>query len=444
MFTLKQINSAEPLNLDGALNGNKNLYAKVQFTFTGNETGKTFTVAGYDKDGKYQTDIINGGSGTVNGSVEFKEILSVTPSSATANTVKIGTLAQSALVNGSTVTITSGSDLTSNKFTVTGTDMFGNSITEVITGGNNSTVYGKKVFKLINSIVPSATQTGGVSIGTQATGRFSISHDIGKNDVILSRDPNNHNVYGFKTKNTRAIVKDDGIELISLSGKPIQAKVPENSTKNIVSEQIIISNLPNEELVAVVMNGGAKKISSEYKILENGLKLDETEYEIKIDKINKNKVEIFDKKFGHSISTRILDQNRSFEAIGSRFQFSEEAIIGDSFVISNNTKGTGDNRNVLNMLDLQLEKMRDQNKGNFQEIFSNTVAKVGSNVQANDLSLTAANSNKKAAESAQSEFAGVSLDDEASHLLEFQQAYQASARILQTARELFDALIKVV
>ena len=96
------------------------------------------------------------------------------------------------------------------------------------------------------------------------------------------------------------------------------------------------------------------------------------------------------------------------------------------------------------MLDLQLEKMRDQNKGNFQEIFSNTVAKVGSNVQANDMSLTAANSNKKAAESAQSEFAGVSLDDEAAHLLEFQQAYQASARILQTARELFEALIKVV
>ena len=60
------------------------------------------------------------------------------------------------------------------------------------------------------------------------------------------------------------------------------------------------------------------------------------------------------------------------------------------------------------------------------------------------MSLTAANSNKKAAESAQSEFAGVSLDDEAAHLLEFQQAYQASARILQTARELFEALIKVV
>ena len=41
------------------------------------------------------------------------------------------------------------------------------------------------------------------------------------------------------------------------------------------------------------MNGGAKKISSEFKILEDGPKLDETEYEIKIDKINKNKVENF-------------------------------------------------------------------------------------------------------------------------------------------------------
>ena len=102
----------------------------------------------------------------------------------------------------------------------------------------------KKVFKLINSIVPSAIEAGNVSIGTQATGRFSISHDIGKNDIKLSRDPNNHNLYGFKTKNTRAILNNDGIDLISLSGKPIQAKVPENSTTNIVAEQIIISNLP--------------------------------------------------------------------------------------------------------------------------------------------------------------------------------------------------------
>ena len=69
---------------------------------------------------------------------------------------------------------------------------------------------------------------------------------------------------------------------------------------------------------------------------------------------------------------------------------------------------------------------------------------MGSNVQANKLSLASALSTLNAAEASQSEFAGVNLDEEAAHLLEFQQAYQASARILQTAKELFQSLLDVV
>ena len=96
------------------------------------------------------------------------------------------------------------------------------------------------------------------------------------------------------------------------------------------------------------------------------------------------------------------------------------------------------------MLNLQNSDSLGGQKGNFQEIFSNTVAKVGSNVQANKMSLSSASSNLDAAQAGQSELAGVNLDEEAAHLLEFQQAYQASARILQTAKELFQALIEVV
>ena len=47
-------------------------------------------------------------------------------------------------------------------------------------------------------------------------------------------------------------------------------------------------------------------------------------------------------------------------------------------------------------------------------------------------------------EKLKSEFAGVNLAEEAANLLKYQQAYQASARILQTARELFQTLIEVV
>ena len=444
LFTIKSAPSGELL-LDGALKNSTDIRGKVQIIFAGDETGKTFTVAGYDLNGVYKTDVINGLSGaTATGTIDYKEIVSITSSAASAGNITIGTKATSSTVNGSVVSITCAADESSNKFTVVGKDMFGNDLTEVITGGIRNTVNGKKVFKSITTITPSSNSSGNIEIGTMTTGRFSISHQVGKSNFSLDTSPNVENVYGIKTQKTRIVSNSGDIDITSLSGNPIQAKIPSGSISNIVSEKITLSNLPSEELIAIVMTDGAKKINAEFDFINDNGIINEPEYEIKVDANNKNKVEIFDKKFGHSIATRVLDKNRVFEAVGSRFQFSEEATTSDAFSITNNKAGSGDNRNLINMLDLQLEKLSDKGKGNFQEIFSNTLAKVGSNVQANDLSLKAAESNKEAAESAQSEFSGVSLDDEAAHLLEFQQAYQASARILQTARELFESLIRVV
>ena len=38
---------------------------------------------------------------------------------------------------------------------------------------------------------------------------------------------------------------------------------------------------------------------------------------------------------------------------------------------------------------------------------------------------------------------GVNLDEEAANLIRFQQAYQASAQVIQMSQKLFDALIQV-
>ena len=80
----------------------------------------------------------------------------------------------------------------------------------------------------------------------------------------------------------------------------------------------------------------------------------------------------------------------------------------------------------------------------FQKIFSTLVSSVGASVQSGDLSLEALSANRDAAMEAEASFSGVNLDTEAAALLEFQQAYQASARILQTARELFRTLIDTI
>jgi flagellar hook-associated protein FlgK len=38
---------------------------------------------------------------------------------------------------------------------------------------------------------------------------------------------------------------------------------------------------------------------------------------------------------------------------------------------------------------------------------------------------------------------GVSLDEEATNLIRFQQAYQASAKVMQVASQLFDSVLQI-
>ena len=64
--------------------------------------------------------------------------------------------------------------------------------------------------------------------------------------------------------------------------------------------------------------------------------------------------------------------------------------------------------------------------------------------KSNGQALEGAEATKEAAIESEAEFSGVNLDSEAAALIEFQQAYQASARVLSTARELFQTLIEVV
>ena len=64
--------------------------------------------------------------------------------------------------------------------------------------------------------------------------------------------------------------------------------------------------------------------------------------------------------------------------------------------------------------------------------------------KANELKTESAEALRDSTMEYESQFSGVNLDEEAANLIEQQQAYQASARILSTARELFDTLLNSV
>ena len=446
LFT-SQSATAGDLYLEGALAKSKSLNGKVTIFCNGDETSNSFVVSGYDTSGVFKTETISGvNNSTATGTISFNEISSISVANNSASTLKVGIQATQVVMDPQVITITpAGSDV-GEKYTITGLDQFGNAQTEVLTAkAANVTVTGTKVFTQISSVVPESASASTVKVGTQKVGRLSLSYTVDKLDFKIETSPNADFVYGLKTQNIRAVIDNNSLKVSSFSGEPVKVDIPSGSIQNSVAEKISLTNLPPEDLITFVMGGGARKISAEYdKFSESEYTEDIPELTIKVDSSNKNKVEIFDKISGHSIASRILDVNRVFEVNNTKFQFSDETIVNNSFDFSSNKDGFGDNRNIVNILSLQGSDKSGGNKGNFQEIFNTTVAKVGSNVQASKLSLDSASSTLDAAEASQSEFAGVNLDEEAAHLLEFQQAYQASARILQTAKEMFQSLIEVV
>ena len=131
--------------------------------------------------------------------------------------------------------------------------------------------------------------------------------------------------------------------------------------------------------------------------------------------------------------------------VGSvKLQFTGKATKDDLFFISPNLNAAGDARNLDAILAKQNADAYSAGSGSFQEIFAKIVSKVGANVNSANLAKEAAEAQKNATTEAEAQFSGVSLDTEAANLIEQQQAYQASARILQTARELFDTLLQSV
>ncbi|MEZ5644547.1 MAG: flagellar hook-associated protein FlgK [Burkholderiaceae bacterium] len=69
---------------------------------------------------------------------------------------------------------------------------------------------------------------------------------------------------------------------------------------------------------------------------------------------------------------------------------------------------------------------------------------VGTRVQGAQFAASFSGQVASAAETARTEVSGVNLDEEAARLLQFQQAYQASAKFLQVAQSTFDSLLQTV
>lgn len=109
----------------------------------------------------------------------------------------------------------------------------------------------------------------------------------------------------------------------------------------------------------------------------------------------------------------------------------------------------GDNTNIANMASLSDKKlMYSDASGNPSQTllgaYSLMSTAVGSYVQSTQTHATAQDSVYKQISDRRESLSGVSLDEEAANLVKYQQAYQASAQIIQASRTLFSTLMGVI
>lgn len=113
----------------------------------------------------------------------------------------------------------------------------------------------------------------------------------------------------------------------------------------------------------------------------------------------------------------------------------------DSFSISANTDGIGDNTNALGLAAISNEAIfSGKTLRNFY------ISEVGKVSTFNDLSKMSSEAKQAVydnAMSAKDKISGVNLDEEAAELIRLQQAYLATAKAMQTANDVFEQLLRL-
>lgn len=129
--------------------------------------------------------------------------------------------------------------------------------------------------------------------------------------------------------------------------------------------------------------------------------------------------------------------------LGYDVTISGKAKRGDEFTVKFNENASTDSRNGRAMANLQKEKLVE-GQTNYIESYTKLVQQVGSITSRSQQNETSSAALLKSTTNTMLSKSGVNLDEEAASLIRHEQAYNATAKIIQVAKELFDTLITSV
>ncbi|MFZ2315657.1 MAG: flagellar hook-associated protein FlgK [Gammaproteobacteria bacterium] len=129
---------------------------------------------------------------------------------------------------------------------------------------------------------------------------------------------------------------------------------------------------------------------------------------------------------------------------GYHFQIKGNNIqAGDKFDIIFNEKGISDNRNGLEMAGLYTKGINNGGKLTFNTSYEALMAKIATQGNALKIDRDTASALLEHAKDQYDAISGVSIQEESTNLMRYQEAFQASAQLIDAARTIFDTIISV-
>ncbi|MDO3385076.1 flagellar hook-associated protein FlgK [Gilvimarinus sp. SDUM040013] len=130
--------------------------------------------------------------------------------------------------------------------------------------------------------------------------------------------------------------------------------------------------------------------------------------------------------------------------LGFQVKLQGQPEAGDTFTIDFNTDATNDNRNALRFADLETFGTVEGETLSFSEAYGRLVEAVGTKSSLSRINTSAGQDLLQQSQTLRDSISGVNLDEEAANLIKFEQVYNANARVISVARDIFDTLLNSV
>ncbi|MBL6750918.1 MAG: flagellar hook-associated protein FlgK [Nevskia sp.] len=126
---------------------------------------------------------------------------------------------------------------------------------------------------------------------------------------------------------------------------------------------------------------------------------------------------------------------------GVQLQIAGTPAAGDSFTLSPAGATSGDNSNAQALAALAGLKLLNRGADTLATANAALVAQTGAQAQTAQTQLSAQTAIRNQDQAQRDSVSGVNLDEEASDMMRFQQAYQAAAQVISTSNSLFQSLL---